>query len=369
MEGRADRALFGVTDLEPMRYARVLSRAGETITLAAGAAHGMTVGSTWAVYPHGTKREEDAQEIGTVEITSVRAVRADARVVTERTSGAITADARAVERVHAYGSLRMRVQLAPGIAEAEGRGLAAARSLRTALTESALVEVVGADDPAAAARVYLIQPRTSAGASDPVPQLGAVPAPVWAVVNTTGALQMPVKRLDQYLDVRDNLERLVRARQALELENPNQASALRGKFELNLLRLASDGKWVVAEPDAAGGLPVFEEDDPIAFEIKSRHDAKAFVSLLDVNAVGDVALIFPAPNASDQITPNVRFQIGTDDPANPFRVSIPEGYPFWADGGDSPIDAPETVKLFVTTAEADFRFLEQQGVRAIGRPA
>ena len=369
MEGRADRALFGVADLEPMRYARVEARTGETVTLAAGAAHGMTVGSTWAVYPQGTKREEGAAESGTIEITSVAAVRADARVVTERSPAAIAVDSRAVERVHAYGSLRMRVQLAPGIAAAEARGLAAAGSLRAALSDSVLIELVGGDEPAAAARIYLIEPRTAVGPNDPVPQLGAVPAPVFAVVNTSGALLMPDKRLDQYLEVRENLERLVRARQALELENPDPASALRGKFELELLRLGPDGKWVVAAPDAAGGMPVFEEGDPIAFEIKSRHEARAFINLLDFNALGKVSMIFPAPNATDQITPQVRFQIGTDNPKNPFRVSIPKGYPFWAGGSDGPLDVPETVKLFVTTAEADFRFLQQQGVRAIGRPA
>src|SRR4030095_1118766 len=144
-------------------------------------------------------------EIATVEITAVRALRADARVVSESAAGAIVADTRAVERTHAFGSLRMRVQLAPQVADAEARGVVPAQRLHQTLNESPLLEVVGADDPAAA-RIYLIEPRTAAGPNDPVPQLGAVAVPTWAVVSSSGELQMPPKPLDRYLDVRTNLD-------------------------------------------------------------------------------------------------------------------------------------------------------------------
>jgi hypothetical protein len=144
-------------------------------------------------------------------------------------------------------------------------------------------------------------------------------------------------------------------------------STLRGKFELNILRRDASKAWVVAAADSAGGLPIFYEGDDIAFEIKSRHDANAFVSLVDFNATGAVSLIFPAPNATDAITPTVRFQIGTRDADDAFSVSLPSGYPFSGDVATAPAEALETVKLFVTTTEADFRFLEQQGVRSAGK--
>jgi len=177
---------------------------------------------------------------------------------------------------------------------------------------------------------------------------------------------MPPKPLDAFRDVADNLDALARSRQALELENPNTASTLRDKFELNLLRRDAAKAWVIATPETAGGLPVYFEGDDIAFEIKSRHDVKAFVSLVDFNATADVSLIFPAPNATDAITPTVRFQIGTRDDDG-FSVSLPSGYPFSGSTSTAPHEALETVKLFVTTTEADFRFLEQKGVRAIGK--
>jgi len=361
MEGRVDRAVFGVTDLTPMQFARVESRTGDRVTLTAGAAHGMTVESVWTVYPQGTKHGGEAAALGTIEITSVRAVRADARITSEASPGAIGADTRAVETTHAYGTLRLRVQLDASVAAAEARGVAPARSLREAVAESRLLEMVNIDS-AAAVRVYLIEPRTAVKDGDPAPQLGPVGAPVWAVIGTDGQLQMPPKALDEFLDVCANLEKLARYRQALDLENPNSSSALRGKFELNLLRHAPDGSWVVAEPETAGGLPVYRDGDEIAFEIKSRHDAKAYVSLLDFSPTGAISLIFPAPNATDQVTPTVRFQIGTRPGDDAFSVSYPSAFPF-GDGG--PVDALETVKLFVTTTDAGFSFLEQSGMRAV----
>jgi hypothetical protein len=260
----------------------------------------------------------------------------------------------------------MRVQLDASVAAGESTGIAQARALRDALADSRLVEVVGADDASASTRVYLINPRPAAAPTDPVPQLGPVPDPVWAVVNAEGQLVMPPKALDQYRDVSANLDTLARYRQALELENPNPNSALRGKFELNLLRRGVDGKWIVAEPEVAGGLPVYHDGDDIAFEIKSHHDAKAFVNLLDFSPTGAISLVFPAPNATDQITPTVRFQIGTR-PDDEFAVSYPTEFPYAGNAAGAPTDAIETVKLFVTTSDAGFSFLEQQGVRSAGR--
>ena len=362
MEGRVDRALFGVTDLTPMKFARVESRTGDVVTLTAGAAHGMTVGSVWAVYPQAAKHTEGVEPLGTVEITAVRAVRADARVTAETAPGTIVTDTRAVERVHAYGTLRMRVQLDAGVAQAEQRGVAQAKALREALAASRLIETVSADDATAAARVYLVQPRAAIRDGDPVPQVGPVQAETWAVAATDGQLLMQPKPLDAFDDVRANLETIARHRQALALENPNPDSALRGKFELNLLRRGADGSWVVAEGDAAGGLPVYVEGDAIAFEIKSRHDAKAYASLLFFGATGEISLVFPAPNNTDQITPTVRFQIGTRPGEDAFSVSYPNAYPFAA-AGATPMDAVESVKLFVTTTDAGFGFLAQESMR------
>jgi hypothetical protein len=107
MEGVLDRELFGVADIEPMRFVRVTERTNGSVTLAAGAAHGMTVGSQWSVVRSGTKQVTDPGEhIGQVKITAVGPVTSDAKVVEETSPGAIGPGSRAVEETHAFGDTR-----------------------------------------------------------------------------------------------------------------------------------------------------------------------------------------------------------------------------------------------------------------------
>lgn len=361
MEGRGDRELFGVTDLEPMQFVRVAVRSGDTVTMAAGAAHGMTVGSAWSVYAQGTKRTDGVKPLGQVEIAAVHATTSDARVVEESTAGVVAKGTRAVEAVHRYGDLRLRVELV-GAAGFE----ASLTALQRELQESRLLTVVGEGEPAAA-RVYLLAARQEAAATAPVPQLGALRAPTWAVVTENGQLMMPPKGVDAYADVKETLERRARYRQALALDNPDTASALRGKCSLELLRRANDGKWIVAEAEAAGGQVVFEEGEVIAFRITSRHDAPVFVNLLDFGLTGAVSLVYPAKGAKEKLVPGATFEIGTQPGGPTFTLRIPQAFPF-ADGPArrAAVAAIETLKLFVTTGEAEFDFLTQQGVRSAG---
>jgi hypothetical protein len=360
MEGRADREVFGVKDLEPMQFVRVTARSGDSVTLAAGAAQGMTIGSTWSIYPQGVKRADAVEPLGTVEIAAVRAVSSDARITVEKTPGAIANDARAVETLHAYGDLRLAVQLVA----ATGLG-SSLEQLRGALEASPLLKVVG-DRELAAARVYVLAPRTQVTSTDPVPQLAVVSAPTWAVVTENGELMMPPKRVDDYMKVKENLEKLARYRQALALDNPDAASALRGRFSLDLLRLGTDGNWIVAEPESAGGQVVFEEGERIGFRITSHHDAPVFVNLLDFGLTGSVSLVHPAQGAKEKLAPEITFERGTRPDDNIFTLKIPKEFPYADNPARAAIEGTETLKLFVTQGEADFAFLTQQGVRAVG---
>jgi hypothetical protein len=123
-----------------------------------------------------------------------------------------------------------------------------------------------------------------------------------------------------------------------------------------------------ATPERAGGLPVFEEGEAIAFEIASRHEQAAYVNLLDFGPTGSVSLLFPAPGATDQLEAGVGVRIGTREDAA-FELTFPDDYPFTVGDPGAPLEAVETVKLFVTTTEADFRFLEQDGTRSAGTRA
>jgi hypothetical protein len=362
MEGRPDRELFGVKNLDVMTFVPITGRDGGAVTLGRGAAQGMTKGSIWSVYPQGTRRAAGATPLGRVELTAVRAVASDARVVEEPVAGAIVVGGYAVETVHAYGDLRIKVQVVgPPGQEAYLAGL------RQALQQSELLELVD-EHSTASARAYLVAARARAGEQDPVPQLGAVAAPVWAVVTENGQLMMPPKPLDAVADVKTNLEKLARYRQALALENPDPASAMRGAFELDLMRLGPNGRWVVAEPEAAGGQIVFEEGEAIAFRITSRHGEAVFVNLLDFGLTGSVGLVFPARGAKEKLGARMNFEIGTRPGQRGFTLKMPKEFPYADNPQSGPAEGLETLKLFVTAGDADFSFLSQQGVRSAGGP-
>ena len=350
MEGRSDREVFGVDDVLPMRFVPVRERAGDMVVLGAGAAHGMTVGSVWDVYPQGTKLTQDARPLGRVEITRVRAVTAEARVSSESAAGTIARDARAIEAVHDYGQLRLAVQLAVPDGYAED-----VLDMRKVLEESRLLREAGAGQPADA-RIYLLPPRARAQEGDPVPQLGALDAPVWCVIGPNGQPLMPSAGLNGQATVCQNLEKLVRQRQALQLDNPDPGSALRGKFSLELLRRAGDRIWVVGRPEDSGGEVVYEDGESIAFRITSRHAATAFVYLLDFDVNGAVTLVHPPPGGHEKLEPGRGFEVGTGLKED-FVLRLPEGFGAEASG-------LETVKLFVTNSESDFGFLMQEGFKA-----
>jgi hypothetical protein len=354
MEGKADREIFGVRDIEPMRHVRVSSRKGNTVTLAAGAALGMTAGSTYAVHAQGTKNPDTAETLGTLTITAVRATGSDGRIDTESAAGAIVEGAYAFETEHAYGELRFPVEVAVSAQHAEDTA-----ALRATLEQEPILNVVEAGAPASV-RVYRIEPRESITDGDAVPQLGAVREAVWAVVGETGELVMPLQAVKDGEAVRDNLRTLARYRQSLALDNPDAKSALRGKFTIELLRQTPNGEWVVAVPAAESGQIVFAEGEHIAFRVTSTHDKPVYASLLDFGLAGAVSLVHPEAGAQEKLRENGWFTVGTRDEFD--ALGLPDTFPFAGDPiHGAPAEGLETVKLIVTENPADFGFLNQEG--------
>jgi hypothetical protein len=364
MEGARGRELFGVHNIEPMRFVPVRQRAGDQITLGAGAAHGMTVRSQWAIYPQATKQvTEETPRLGLVEITTVRAVTSDAKIIEENEADPIAEGTRAVEEAHFYGEMRLVVDIqVPADYEA------AETELARLIEASDLLRRAEAGE-AADARAYVIAPRTDISAGDPVPQLGTVAEATWAVVGQDGRLMMPTHAVDE-ADVaavlRDNLEKAVRYRQALMLRNPNDDSLLKGKVEFILKRQTADGEWVVAEPEDDSGQIVFEEGERIAAEIVNRHQAPIYVSVLDFGLTGAVGLFHPVKGASEQLEPGKSIQIGVRA-GDELDLYVPDNFPYIPDPNDEmPVGGTETFKLLATTHEADFSLLVQEGFKAIG---
>jgi hypothetical protein len=340
-----------------VRHVRIASRNGDTVTVAAGAALGVTAGSKYAVHPQGTKSPEGVTALGTITITAVRATAADARIDAEQSAGAIVAGAYAFETDHAWGDLRLAVEVAVPQSRA-----ADAEQLRAELASSAMLRVVEAGQ-GAAVRVYLIEPRAEVSEGGPVPQIGAVREPLWAAVGETGELVMPLQAVTALRAVRENLNRLGRYRQSLALDNPDQDSVLRGRFTITLLRRDGSGGWAPAEPDPVAGQVVFEVGDEIAFRVESRHDKPVYVNLLNFGLAGAVNLVHPEAGAQEQLRANGSFDVGTRGEFS--ALEFPDTFPFADDPVNAvPAEGVDTVKLIVTESPVDFSFLNQASFEA-----
>jgi hypothetical protein len=181
---------------------------------------------------------------------------------------------------------------------------------------------------------------------------------------------MPIHRADEAgvaATLRDNLEKVIRFRQALALRNPNDNSLLKDKVGFVLKRQQPDGTWVAAEPQERSGQIVFNEGDRIAVEITNRHSAPIYVSVLDFGVTGAIGVLHPIAGAAEPLAPGRTNLLGTRD-GDKIELYMPEDFPYVPDPTDEkPVGGTETLKLFATTHEADFSWLQQEGVRAADR--
>ncbi|MCB0060711.1 MAG: caspase family protein [Caldilineaceae bacterium] len=361
MEGARDREIFGVRDIEPMRFVAVKERMHDRVVLSAGAAHGMTVGSEWAIYSQATKQVVDeTANLGMVEITQVHATTSDAQILTEHPPDTIVAYTRAVEETHFYGEMRLIVDIhAPADDEqavADVAGLIEQSALLRRPTNGEVADV----------RAHLLAPRTLADAATTVPQVPVVAEPTWAVVGQDGQLIMPLHPGTEVGVARilcENLEKRARYRQALALHNANPAHLLKGRVTLELLRQSDAGAWVKAETDVAGGAITFHTGERIAFEITNFHDQPVYISVLDFGLTGAINLLHPIAGASEALKPGNTIQVGVR-PGDELILGLPANFPFVPIfEGEKPIGGTETYKLFATTHEADFSGLVQQHMR------
>jgi hypothetical protein len=355
IEGAVDREIFGVLDRRPMRFVPVKERNGNAVTLGGGAAQGIAVGSRWAVYPAGTRAPEPNEQTGSLVVTAATATTATASVE-EVAPGAVTAPARAVRGGQDLAATRLRVQLpADDLSE-----------LAEKVTESSLLEPV-AQGVSADATIVNLPPRESVAPDDRVPQLGRLNEATVAVVGADGRLLLPARSAgaaDTPQRVRGDLDTVARYRGVLALQNPG--CRFGDAVDLDLLRRGSDGAWILAEPELAGGQVVYEVGEELALRITNRHTEVLYAAVLDLGLAYAVASVYPY-EGNEALQPGATVEIGTRPGEQLGRLEFPNAFPFGGDSDDTE-SGSETIKLFVTTQPADYDFLLQEGVtRDIGQ--
>ncbi|HVR08264.1 MAG TPA: hypothetical protein VMW75_09470, partial [Thermoanaerobaculia bacterium] len=337
---------------------------------------GMTAGSAWLVYPPATKfRAPGVRPLGRVEVTRVGALESEARLL----EGAVgEAGGRAVEQTHRYGEARFDVEIDAGAT----RSPAAAAALRAGIAASPLLRLHRGGGRAAA-RLYLLAARGVVAANAAVPSAGPLAADSWAVVGEDGELLMPVHAACEPGVaglLLENLEKRARYRAAMELADPG--GPLRGRVQLAVLGREGE-RWVERGVDEQGlslGEPTFQAGERIAFRITHCHPSPLFFYLLDFGLSAAISLVYPAMGGQQKAAArDTATMVGAGRDAGAgedggegeeITLALPPEFPY---GG-----APEarrggwleTVKLFATTAEADFGPLLQRTVRdaALPRP-
>ena len=341
IEGVQDREIFGIKDIEPLRYISVASVEGNTVTLAGGAAHGLCVNSLWTVYPQGTKQTEGTTPLGSIEITEVGSLTAQG--IIRAGEGKLTIGARCVESAISAEQLLLSIDMGQ-IDEDAGKEFAEKIKASRLLTFS---KTQGAADVCA----YILQPEDKLLEGLTLPSTINIDVPTWAVVDRTRALAMPLHAVGSERVIEtliSNLEAMARYRNALKLNNPDSKL----NVEFNIFHLDSAGELHnINDKDF-----VFEEGQNLAFEVINHEPNNIFVTLLDFGLTGKISLFYPPKTTSEMIGPGKAIKIGADN--RKIKLSILND--FVGNRGT------ETVKAIITSEESDFRWLQQEGTRSVG---
>ncbi len=330
IEGAIDREVFGVKDIEPLRYIPVKEVNGDKLTLDGGAAHGLRRGSKWAIYPPGTKQLDNSYKIGELTVSHVGALTSIGTL--NETADTPVKGARCVELESAESVEPLLVDLSEvSIRDKASLEPAIRRSKLLALADTA----TGSD-----IRASIINSSEALHIDEPT----------WAFFEDENHLCMPLHSVDEAgvsNILLGNLEKIARFRNVLRLDNPDPTLDV----SFNLFKRTPTGDLVLAN----GGNCEFNEDDPIVLEITNNEKERSvFCSILWLSANREIIQFYPYRKACEEIGPGktIRFPPGM----KPLTAKLDDNYIY--DVGT------ETCKAIFSTHETDFRWLNNEGTRS-----
>ena len=203
------------------------------------------------------------------------------------------------------------------------------------LSSAALLQTLSArtnlrltGDGSAIYRIYALGPRRQATADDPVPQLGALDEPVWAVVERDGEMALPALSLTSPRTAEalsKALGQLARRRALLLLENPSATSSLRGAVRCEVL-VQRGAEWLPVPLDESGEVPLVE-GTRVAVRITNGSPQPVYPFLFYIGIEGSIDLLFPSQTRWEQWFPGRSVIFGNTDDVE-LCVTLPEDFPF-----------------------------------------
>jgi hypothetical protein len=368
IEGNAARQLFSRVEAEAMKYVLVEKRSQNKAVLSAGAVHGVTTKSEWAVYPPQTKYPSPENKIGNVVIAGIDVITSDAKITQESKIHKISEGCRAVEEIHYYDEQKKSVYIDSPLSELRQIQMSELRQIQKNLAKdikaSSWLKLAETKDEAD----FLVSLSMNSPANDlhvEILQDGEEP------------FLLKMSNLDDGAPetIRRNLEKLTKYSMILELENPS--SDLKDSVEFTLLQQVGKN-WREAEP-VYKNLPKYAEGEQIAFQIINKSSSQIYVSVLDFGLTKRISLLYPqraasqklaSTSAARKINPEIGIlkkgllPVPNDTiiltiPNEAFITELPE---LNTKGGI------EVFKLIVTSQETNFSFIEQTGLKTREKP-
>ncbi|NLC55660.1 MAG: DUF4384 domain-containing protein [Armatimonadetes bacterium] len=286
LDGRGDRPVLPSPQAPAARPFVVVTRAdADTVQIAAGANAGVTVGSTYVVYPADDKTLRGAG-LGTIEITAVQPDQASARPL--RGARGIQAGCRAVEEAHYYPPDRLYVRV-------DGAGDAPTAAFTAALRDQVEYVALANDErtPDRVVKLRAADGRLSAHVITP----DGLPGRAFAEANPAALVAA----------LRPELENAYAIKLLARLENPNPSFKVRLSFDRETNPVYYFGR------------------DKVNFRVQADRDC--YITVLDIGTSGKVTVLFP-----NRFHPDNRVRAGQtyvlpspDRPTFQIAVSPPVG--------------------------------------------
>jgi uncharacterized caspase-like protein len=260
-----DQFVFGDGTSLARSFVTVSPADASHVLLGAGQVQGVSVDSTYDVYPPGSKKFEPPEKpVARVQVTNVSAFTADGKLVS---GSKIPQFSRAIEREHRYGSQKLRIYF-------DGPDKSPAlQAVSAAVSVLPYIEVVS--DPA----ICNIQIRETGGRVLTLAADATTLSPPVArdAPNLTDRLLEQVKGWAKWFSV-------------LSISNPRSDLAVEFSIKGSTTR---DPLARVGRPDAG----VFE-DERIEASIKNVSEKDIYVSMLDLSSDGSISVVYPSEGGS-----------------------------------------------------------------------
>lgn len=340
IEGAIDREVFGVKNIEALDFIPVAKVDGNKLTLSGGMAHGLQQGSTWKLYPPGSKVADDNECLGIIKVTRVGGLLSDAEIVERRAEIVVGTRCIEFQSVPSVEPFTINMASLPEPYKSD---------FAHKIEQSKLLKRVNSSK---GAQVKALMCFSQAQLTELLPDAPNTvdTFPVWALVEQQDQICMPLRTAtdpDALDIVYSNLEKMAKFRNVLQLHNRRSELAV----ESNLYRLNGDGNATLAN----GGTSEFAENELMSIELKNNEAEKSvFFTILWLGADRQIMHFYPRNRSCEELAAQRTIRIGSLE--NGLSASLPNNHV--GDVGSI------TWKIIFSSVKSDFGLLSQEGLRS-----